>query len=480
MSSLINSLVSAASSLLSSTSTSEYIATDTLSYGSLLQQRAAWRQAAGPHSNEYNLYDFPSHNYFRILFHFENGDADNLVEKTGNGWGLLHPTWNEGLSGAWVADETVGSRANNIDYWNYNTAWSYLMMNGEEERATYLRTFIQLLSNINTYSPWYFKSIKGIGDWLERKGIAENKWEERGKITIECLEDSADHRIGTMLDCYRAAVWSHQWKKWIVPANLRKFDMTIIVLSSPIGGIHVTNKDSVINDALGMVGDWLASASSDESSYATANPTKSNYITSYKLFELHNCEIEYGTTKGSVELSNEKGFNYKYNIEISFDDMYEVRYNEFTAQEISDIVEIDSYLYYMDSTLDKSSAVIEQLEMSGNYKDETTHTNTLDERLDSTASSLVDQLLGSFTSSVSNKVNTIVLGNMYGTSIATSLNTGSSLTTVSNLVSSVTGNSYYSGLKIQEINNNIFTRSYTPSTHNMPSNIFTSSTLMNS
>lgn len=479
--SIINALTSVASSLLSGTT--DVQTTDTLSYKSFLQNRLAWRQAGGPHSSDYNIYDYPTHNFYRILFHFENGDSDTSLEEGGMGNGLLHPTWlYTEEDWAEVMNKFNPSRAWDTDYWNFNTAWSYLKMNDEEERATYLREFITLLSNINTYSPWYFQNVKGIDEFVERKGMMDGKWDERGKITIETLDDSVDHRIGTLLDLYRASVWSHQHKRWVIPPNLRKFDMSIIVMSVPIQGIHTIEEDNIISDALGMVGDWLTT-DSDEN-YASANPTRSVYTTSYKLFELHNCEIEYGTTKGGFSLDNAKGSGEKYNIEISFDDLYEVRYNEFMAQEIGDLVAVDSYVYEHNIVeTDETTQTEYEQNLFGSTPDTYTgekHDDLLEERLDTTSSSLVDQLLGTFTSKISTKVNSAILGNMYGTSIASSLNTGSALTQVTSFISNVTGTSYYNGLSIKDINNNIFGDSYSPSPSTISNNIFRTSTIMHS
>lgn len=104
-------------------------------------------------------------------------------------------------------------------------------MNDDKIRAGYVVDFVQLLSNINSTSPWYFQSIKGLDAALQRN-IYNEEFQvtaQREKITIECLEDAYDQRIGTLLDLYRAIVWSWETKRETLPINLRKFDMTVIL-----------------------------------------------------------------------------------------------------------------------------------------------------------------------------------------------------------------------------------------------------------
>ena len=521
LSAVTSTVSSIASSILSEDPQTYTLAKDPLSYKDLLHNMICWRQAAGPHSSEFNLYDFPTHNFYRILFHFENGDSDNGIESEtgigdnyttsfgGMGWGLLHPTWNhwtnEGDSR--VNNDTYQARMQDYEYWRYNTAYAYLKMNGEEERAMYLRQFINLLSNINAYSPWYFKSVSGIEEAVERKSMNELKYDELGTLTIECLEDSYDHRIGTLIDLYRAAVFSWQLKKEIIPANLRKFDMTIVVMSVPILGIHHPIDTSVdLYDALGMVGDWLEGDTDDESSYATTNPSQtSSYITSYKSYEFHNCEIDYTQSKASYSssFSNEQSFSENYKIVIKYEDMYETRYNEFMSEEITDMVLIDSLQYLYGDGLDEVSTSYypqgihphsspndtdsDSLmhDVSG-YTD-STHEDTLNDRLDSMNASLVDQILGNLATSISTSINKTVIGNMYGFSLSDVINSGSylssgSLNSILNAASQLTGSSYYNGLKVGSNGlSNIFedSMSHASTSSHIGNNIFAKSTLQN-
>ena len=73
-----------------------------------------------------------------------------------------------------------------FDIYNHNSAWAYLKLNDEQERAEKLEQFILLLSNISSKSPWYFSSVGGLQEALERKVAEDGKLEmsETKKLTI--------------------------------------------------------------------------------------------------------------------------------------------------------------------------------------------------------------------------------------------------------------------------------------------------------
>lgn len=273
-----------------------------ISYDNILKDRNNFRKSGTYSGSEFNLFDTQSHKYFKLFFYFNNGDVSGDLSANN---GLLTPTWF--VDG--IDDKT---------YYMYNSAWSYLKMNDEDDRADLLQNFVNLLSNISSESPWYFSEISGLDAALDRKAINADNFiieQARQKITIKCLPDSVDERIGTLLDLYRSIVWDWISKREVLPANLRKFDMGIFIFETPSIPMHKTN------------------------TYADIGESQSNYQTSYKYIELHNCEIDYNSTKNAyTTLNNKEGFENEYNIEIYFDDCYETRYNEFIMNEIGDLI----------------------------------------------------------------------------------------------------------------------------------------------
>ena len=243
-----------------------------ISYTTFLKDRIKFKQAGGV-GNSMNLLDTPSHSFFKILFYFANNDTDYDDEV-----GLLSPTW------------LVCDGSDEREYYNYNTAWSYLKMNDENERAEKLKQFITLLSNINCNSPWYFSEVEGMDAVMQRLNNGDIKFDERKKITIKCLPDAIDKRIETLLDLYRDITWSWKLKKEVLPANLRKFDMGLYIWESPVKGMHAYRPNG---------GDWKDSVLDENSE---------EYASSYKLLEFHNCEIDYDSVKsGYSSLTNKEG-----------------------------------------------------------------------------------------------------------------------------------------------------------------------------
>jgi hypothetical protein len=291
-----------------------------LSYGKILKDIYNFRSSGTTTGSDFNLYDTPGQKYFKIMFYF-GGLAEDET-KSDYLSGLLAPSWEFNLT--------------DNSYYMSNSAWAYLKMNGEDTRADQLKQFISLLSNINTEAPWYFTSIGGLSDALERKVCTDGKLDigECKKITINCLPDAFDNRITTLLELYRSCTWSWSLKKEIIPSNLRKFDMAIYIFESP--GLTYYQRDKANSNY---------SESNKYSGYPTIDNNTSNAVKpSYKMIEFHNCEIDYNSIKsGWNELNNQSGFNPTYAIDIMYDDCYEISYNDQIMQSIGDMIAIDTW-----------------------------------------------------------------------------------------------------------------------------------------
>ena len=250
----------------------------------------------------FNATDSIDVRFFKILFYFYNqytDDTKGLDTFIGGSSGLLSPTWLDNPTG---------------DYYKYNSAWAYLKNNYEDERASLLKDFVELLSLISSESPWYFKSISGVDEALVRENwVVPN---ERKKISIVCMADPIDHRIESLISMYRSIVWSHVRKCEVLPANLRKFDMGLFVFSGLNHNLHAP---------VGPYG------------WASLNGKDTNSAT-YKYIEFHNCEISMDSLKsGYGEMSNESGISQEFTIDIYFDDCYENEYNQFIMKEFGDM-----------------------------------------------------------------------------------------------------------------------------------------------
>lgn len=339
---------------------------DPRSYASIYEALMKWRK---PDYNNVNaLYDNPTVKYFKIFFHF--GDYGSYAtgpssdnSKAYRDAGLLAPTFL--LENAATGNDGSGNykfSKNNYNikeyqYHMYNSAWSYLKNNGEEERAALLKYFILLLSDISSNSPWYFQAIEGMDQAIERKQFTERNFmieENRKKITIKCLSDAVDDRIATLLDLYRSITYSWVTKREILPANMRKFDMSIYVFEAPLGDI--TRKVNQLTNISGCdfsnwqyeygwyaKDPWESSITSHGENVEASSPINSNekYL-SYKLFEFRNCEFDYNSAKtGLTALSNVDGVMPVYDIGINFDDCFEHRFNFVHGAELGDMIILD-------------------------------------------------------------------------------------------------------------------------------------------
>ena len=344
-----------------------------------------------------DIFDTPTLKFFKIFFHFgdveaymaanpldldgEKTERDGINSPIFSDAGLLIPTFlleeKEGFT--FEKEITSGGTviSHDYQYYRYNSAWAYLKNNGEQERAYMLKHFITLLSDISTNYPWYFPTIEGLDTAVNREITSEKGFTlntERPKITIKCLQDAVDDRIGTLLDLYRAITYSWSSKREILPANLRKFNMSIYVFEAPMA--NVTKKLNVLQEYLPQLSDftnygtkfgWIAKDpdikspmdryTEDEDGNKILNSPTSDMdgelFTSYKLFEFHNCEIDYNTTKSALAtLDNTGGIQPAYELGIYFDDCYEHRFNSFHGADLGDMLLLDTATVFISSEME--------------------------------------------------------------------------------------------------------------------------------
>lgn len=313
-----------------------YIASEPFSYKNIKNDLLRFR------TNRDDL-DTPGHLFFKVFFHFWNGDAyGGMVDGRSLESGLLAPTWDWGkdlsdpvsqrsrmmqdydthMNKQNAGKNDISETSDMIDMSKHNSAYNFLIRNDELERAEKLKRFIMMLSNISTNCPWYFQEITGLEELLSRsygKGEQFKVEEQRKQLTIKCLPDSQDDRISTMLDLYRDVAFSNIWYREVLPANLRKFDMSIYIFSSPVTNIHPDDVDI-----------HHSNASMDINA-------------SYKCIELHDCEFDYNYKGYYSSVNNTEGFTPTIEIPIYVGEANEIRYNAYIDRLIGDIVKTDLF-----------------------------------------------------------------------------------------------------------------------------------------
>lgn len=353
--------------------------------------------------SDIDAFDEPGTFFFKVMFYFNNPGSDN--EFTSNLLGLTDS------SGQIEYDSKNNAE---LEY-SHNTAFNFLMMNAEYERANYLKEFIYLLSDISSSTPWYFQSIEGLDTAQERAYLKDFKFDGESKsITIKCLEDSIDTRISTLLSLYRSACFSHVWKKEIVPANLRKFDMGVYIFQTPIKGRYGNNSKKLPTST-----DFL-------------NINNDLNFTNCKYYEFHDCEINLESLKSIAgnTPSNAGGFAIEPSIIINYNECYIHEYNDQLCLAIGDLVKQDLELSVKANESDISKAS----ESSSNIKtniltgsdvqatqeakmtEEDTN-NTIGKKVKAGLSTLTGQLTGKAITKVKSIITKAYLGNVYGLSV---------------------------------------------------------------
>lgn len=389
-----------------------------LSYANILKDIQNFKRSGTNHGQEFNIYDTPSHKYFKILFYF-GSDPEFGAD---GGSGLLAPTWEifkpitiadllgvkwKELSASEIADgmKRVAAHNANHNYYDYNSAWAYLKINDEEERAEKLEQFVTLLSDINTNSPWYFSTISGIGDAINRKSVEDGKIDvsEDRKITINCLPDAFDNRIGTLLELYRDITWSWVQKKEIIPANLRKFDMAVYIFETPEINWHKV-KDRLINPK-----DTIIGTQNRQSAIQQLLINSNDFKPSYKMIEFHDCEFNYNAAKTAWgDIDNKVGIAPTYSIEISYKDCYEISYNDIMMRTIGDVILTDMPRTAADyESKPQSDDLVQQALLKSKR-------NPYDHGIIGNA---LEQVVGTATADVKNLAKKAILGNIYGYSL---------------------------------------------------------------
>lgn len=199
-----------------------------------------------------------------------------------------------------------------------NTAIQYLTRNyGKSSdnmgaRRKSLVKFVRSLSYISSYAPWFFKSVKDVNNALNMN--LDNLTAEKS-IEIECSEEATDLRLLTLMDFYKYAAYDAINQKEILPENLRKFDLDVVVFQSPIRYLQTSTRD----------------LKGRKTVYKNLNAANMTDRMSFKLFSFQGCEIDYSTLNTMLPqtFSNQTPFQSSPTFKIKYDRVYQHNQNEF-------------------------------------------------------------------------------------------------------------------------------------------------------
>lgn len=119
-----------------------------------------------------------------------------------------------------------------------DSAIRYLKNIGEYTRAQMLREFIAGIQSLSENTPWFFTKVSGL-DSIWQINPADSFRGKEKKLTFELLE-SIDLKITYLMDLYRKAVYDSVYMRYMLPSNLRLFEMELIVteirsMQRPVG-----------------------------------------------------------------------------------------------------------------------------------------------------------------------------------------------------------------------------------------------------
>lgn len=199
-----------------------------------------------------------------------------------------------------------------------NTAIQYLTRNSNktndnmEGRIKSLIKFVRSLSYISSNAPWFFKSVKDVNNALNMN--LDNLTAEKS-IEIECSEEATDLRLLTLMDFYKYAAYDAINQKEILPENLRKFDLDVVVFQSPIRYLQTSTRDLKGRTTV----------------YKNLNSANMTDRMSFKLFSFQGCEIDYSTLNTMLPqtFSNQAPFQSSPTFKIKYDRVYQHNQNEF-------------------------------------------------------------------------------------------------------------------------------------------------------
>lgn len=100
---------------------------------------------------------------------------------------------------------------------------------GDNERADNLARFNKILKKLNKELPWFWQGITGLEKTRTYEKMADPfRGGEESKISISCLE-TVELTVTGLMDLYKRAIFDFDRWVEVVPLNMRRFRMYVIV-----------------------------------------------------------------------------------------------------------------------------------------------------------------------------------------------------------------------------------------------------------
>lgn len=277
-------------------------------------------------NNDFSIVDWGVKDYLNERADFQKGLGSMLGE----------PTWfyfkiffkfntKYGLFGNIMRGDAPTRDNTSAERYLSNIRMRYYQEQPANRRSALIK-FVRTLSFISCKAPWMFFSVKDLNNTLvydlSKAGAPKT-------ITLEFLQDAIDMRLTTLFDLYRYAAYDFAHDKEIIPENLRKFDMDIVLFQIPIKYLQTSIKTMVGRKAFYK---------------SLANVHNYGEVMSYQLFTFQNCEFDINSFSSLIpsSMNNDKAFGLRPSIKIFYDKCYHHTWNEFTQFLVGD----SRYLFF--------------------------------------------------------------------------------------------------------------------------------------
>lgn len=285
-------------------------------YADFINERAIWQKGLS------SVFDEPGWFYFKIFFDFDT---------------------NHGLFGGLLNYKELTQATNSAAKYLYSNIDNHKNIKAKD-RITALYKFASILSYINDQAPWYFKEVKNLNDAVSP--VVDNFSQERF-IEIGVTQDAIDMRLSTLMSLYNYACFDNFYNKEIVPKNLRKFNMSIVVFQTPLRYLHTSftsnKKIEFMGIDVGAVADEVTGFFGKKKSRKPASNYKSMNVNnglsnnfgdlmSMKIYTFLGCEFDLKSFSDIIpgQITNENPFQLgNSSIKISYTKCVEHTMNEF-------------------------------------------------------------------------------------------------------------------------------------------------------
>lgn len=228
-----------------------------------------------------------------------------------------------------------------------------------QKRQQMLEAFKKGLRFINEKCPYYFQSISGLDQLLkvDIKNLHKpgGKPQRMGTLSIDCLE-SIDMRLFSLSELYRKAIYDYTYHRVMLPENLRKFRMWLVI--SEIRNIQLSyGINDVLNPfsipSVANAANFLDSFNSQtglldntEGLLQKKDPGQTDKFGSYTLgpyafiYQFDQCEFDFDDSYPSFGTIDNKGgtaVTNKFKIHVGRVKDYKIQFNQ-----LADVIQKDS------------------------------------------------------------------------------------------------------------------------------------------